>query len=65
MCGAKHKCQGTSEVQGKTRSKDIKRCKYQDYITINRALGQTHHTKNDNYALEKVLKKYGGDSFYK
>jgi hypothetical protein len=24
ICGAKHKCRGTSEVQGKTRSKNIK-----------------------------------------
>jgi hypothetical protein len=24
ICGAKHKCQGTSEVQEKTRSKNIK-----------------------------------------
>jgi hypothetical protein len=24
ICGSKHKCRGTSEVQGKTRSKNIK-----------------------------------------
>ena len=54
---AKHKCQGTSEVQEKTRDKDIKRFKYHSYAKINRVPGRTHYTKNDSSALKKVLKE--------
>ena len=54
---AKHKCQGTSEVQEKTRDKDIKRFRYHSYAKINRVPGQTHYTKNDSSALKKVLKE--------
>ena len=32
---AKHKCQGTSEVQEKTRGKDIKRFKDHSYTKTN------------------------------
>ena len=30
---------------------------HQSYTAVNRILGQAHYTKNDNYALEKVLKE--------
>ena len=43
----------------------ISKIKHQNYNTVNRILGQTHYTKNDNYALEKVLKEDSGDSSYK
>ena len=39
--------QGTSEVQKKTRSKDIERCKHRKYAINNLVLGQAHYTKND------------------
>ena len=29
----------------------------QSYTAVNRFLGQAHYTKNDNYALKKVLKE--------
>ena len=38
---------------------------HQSYTAVNSILGQTHYTKNDNYALEKVLKEDSGDSSYK
>ena len=47
--------EGTSEVQEKTRGKNIERFKQHNYTTINCVLGQAHYTKNDNYALKKVL----------
>ena len=54
---AKHKYQGTSEVQEKTRDKDIKRFKYHSYTKINLIPGQAYYTKNDSGAFEKVLKE--------
>ena len=54
---AKHKCQGTSEVQGKTRDKDIRRFKCHSYTKINLILGQAYYTKNNSGAFEKVLKE--------
>ena len=57
ICGAKHKCRGTSEVQEKTRSKNIERFKHHSYTTINLIPGQAYYTKNDSYAFEKVLKE--------
>ena len=59
---ANHKCQGTSEVQEKTREKDIKRFKYHSYTKINLTSGQVYYTKNDSGAFEKVLKEFDGDS---
>ena len=44
--GAKHKCQGTSEVQEKTRDKHIKRFKHHSYTKINLIPGQAYYTKN-------------------
>ena len=60
--GSKHKFQGTSEVQEKTRDKDIKRFNYHNYTKINLIPGQAYYTKNDNGAFEKVLKEFNGDS---
>ena len=57
LCGAKHKCQGTSEVQEKTRGKNIERFKHHGYTTINLIPGQACYTKNDSYAFEEVLKE--------
>ena len=59
---AEHKCQGTSEVQGMTRDKDIKRYKYHSYTKVYLIPGQAYYTKNDSGALEKVLTEYHGDS---
>ena len=59
---AKHKCQGTSEVQEKTRDRDIKKFKYHSYTKINLTPRQAYYTKNDNGAFEKVLKEFDGDS---
>ena len=59
---AKHKCQGTSEVQKKTRDKDIKRYKYHSYTKVNLIPGQAYYTKNDSGALKKVLEEFDGDS---
>ena len=55
--GAKHNCQGTSDVQEKTRDKDIKIFKHHSYTKINLIPGQTYYTKNDSGAFEKVLKE--------
>ena len=30
---------------------------HQSYTVVNRILEQAHYTKNDNYALKKVLKE--------
>ena len=30
---------------------------HQSYTPVNRILGQAHYTKNDNYALNKVLEE--------
>ena len=59
---AKHKCQGTSEVQENTRDKDIKRFQYHSYTKINLTPGQAYYTKNGSGAFEKVLKEFDGDS---
>jgi hypothetical protein len=45
------KSKGRLEVKNK-----YQRYKHQSYTTINRVLGQAHYTKNDSYALKKVLK---------
>jgi hypothetical protein len=34
----------------------ISKIKHQSYTTINRVMGQAHYTKNNSYALKKVLK---------
>ena len=50
-----HTCQGTSEVQVKTRSKDIKDTSIKVMTQLIQILRQAYYTKNDNYALKKVL----------
>ena len=58
ICGAIHKCRGTSEVQEKTRSKNIERFKHHSHATINLIPGQAYYTKNDSCAQEEVLKEW-------
>src|SRR4051812_29101221 len=41
----------------KIKIKIIKRYKYPRYATVNLIPGQTHYTKNDSRALERVLRE--------